>query len=189
MSIDQPHRYSSDGPSRPAASIGAPGAVDTSSPAVMRCQWCSVPLKPGVVLCPTCGSPGIPDPRLSAPEPEPLDVQMVSSVMESDIIAPWRSDDDVAISTASSSGSRAQMTFQEAERRQVRSIVFVAGSVLVCAVLGWLAGPLFLTGVIESFTGTPVENPDDLRPMGAFFGLTSGFLIGGIGGVVIWSDR
>lgn len=103
------------------------------------------------------------------------------------VIAPWREDELSTIDEPPASG-RATMTFQEAENRQMRTLVFAAVSVLVCAFIGWLAGPL-LAGVIESLSGTPVENTSDLRPMGAFFGLLTGFFIGGLGGVVIWAGR
>ncbi|HUG14478.1 MAG TPA: hypothetical protein VMM78_05595 [Thermomicrobiales bacterium] len=157
---------------------------------MLRCQWCSVPLKPGVTLCPTCGSPGVPDPVFSTPEPEPapaVDALSVTVFDETSVIAPWRDDESLVVD-APVTGSRKQLTVQEAENRQMQTIKLAVIAVLVCGFLGWLAGPL-LAGVIESFTGTPVEDSGDLRPMGGFFGMLTGLLVGGIGGVVIWSGR
>lgn len=186
MSIEQPRQLSSDPPAV-NDSVGAAHVESAAEPG-LRCQWCSVPLTSGVTICPTCGSPGVPDPRFTKPEPErDASALLLEGVVDTSVIAPWR-DDGLPSLDDPSPATRKQLTFQEVESRQLRTIMFAAASVLVCAFLGWLAGPL-LSGVIESFTGTPVENTGDLRPMGAFFGLLTGFLISGIGGVVIWAGR
>jgi hypothetical protein len=158
----------------------------------LRCQWCSVPLAAGITRCPSCGSAGVPDPRLSPtsdnpPLPAPLaaaptvDAYAPLTVEQVDALAPPPLDQQPSV-------DRKQLTWEEAERRQFRTIAIAAAAILVCTFLGWLSGPL-LSGVVENFTGTPVENPSDLRTMGALIGLLSGFAVGGVAGTVIWANR
>jgi hypothetical protein len=188
MSTEHSPQQAPDRLANPSAVNGVPAAADAPSADGLRCQWCFVPLAAGTTICPTCGSPGVPDPRFTKPEPEPaVPDLLLEGIDGAPVIAPWR-DDDLSVLNDPPTSKRNTMTFQEAENRQMRTIVFAAVSILVCAFIGWLAGPL-LAGTIESFTGTPVENTGDLRPMGAFFGLLTGFFIGGLGGVVIWAGR
>jgi hypothetical protein len=81
-----------------------------------------------------------------------------------------------------------RLSFEEAERRKVQTYCVIGVSVAFFMLTGWLAGPM-LSGTIEHFTGTPVENGSDLRPMGAILGLMVGFFIGATGGWVVWSGK
>jgi hypothetical protein len=180
-----------DPPSPAQATLNEP--VTTPAQATLRCQWCFVPLEEGTTICPTCGSPGVPDPRMTVPGAEPpspaaIDTSTMAGLNESlfdaqgNLLLLDLASDDEAES------NRPRMSWEDAERRQLNTIVFGLGAVIVCALLGWLAGPL-LAGFVEGLTGTPVENKNDLRPMGAIFGLLGGFMVGAIGGIAIWSNR
>lgn len=175
----------------PSGTLSAAEHAATS----LRCQWCSLPLAEGITTCPTCGSPGIPDPRLSPSSSSDLP----ASARAGDginILDPWRDAEfsaprlplELDPDFESSSLPQTGLSWQDAERRQLNTILFACGAVLVCAFVGWLAGPL-LAGSMESFTGTPVEDPSDLRPMGAIIGLLTGFGVGAMGGIVIWANR
>jgi hypothetical protein len=177
----------------------APGSGEPpiSPPESLRCQWCSVPLAAGVTVCPTCGSAGIPDPRMTVPDvadlethqPDPLRTALTSDngpAGEADLVEWWR---DETSGGANGEASVRVVDFEEVERRRMQSIVFMGGAVVVCAMLGWLIGPSLLVGPFEGLTGTEVEDLADLRGMGTIGGLVIGMFIGATGGWVIWSDK
>lgn len=190
MSVE-PSRSPASGSSRQTGALddGARQVTPAAQPD-LRCQWCSVPLNPGVTTCPTCGSPGVPDPRFDVPEREPEPDPFASAtglLVEQPVIAPWREDEPMLVDEPVVA-SRKLISPHEAENRQAQTVKTIAIAVVVCVLLGWLAGPL-LSAPFESLTGTPVEDTGDLRPLGAFIGLLGGLLVGGLGGVVIWSGR
>ena len=178
------------------AGRGLDPAPDTAQASALRCQWCSVPLMPGVTICPTCGSPGIPDPRMTVAglndsdvdEPEPASEEFVAHPKTDDTgeLVEWWREESKAADTAH---TREQLSYEEVEQRQVQTLAFIGIAVVVCAVLGWIIGPALLEGPIESLTGTPVEQRSDLRGMGTFIGLIVGMFIGATGGWVIWASR
>jgi len=176
--------------------------IGTSEPPVtepqsLRCQWCSVPLEAGISICPTCGSPGIPDPRMTVPSvtvleptpPDPIREALsggIASVDEAELVEWWNEEkpDDVI-----GAAPITTVDFEEIERRRMQSIIFMVGSVFVFALLGWLIGPTLLVGPFEGLTGTTVEDPSDLRGMGTMGGLIAGMFVGATGGWVLWSAR
>lgn len=172
----------------------APHAAGQQS---LRCQWCSVPLATGVTICPTCGSPGIPDPRLTAPgltdTIEPTPAQNPDTGTRADATSanttgnpPLLWPEDISPSEVAEAPLNS-IDFDAVERRRMLSMLFIGGGVLFCALLGWLIGPTLLQGPFESLTGSPVENPDDLRTMGTISGLMIGMCIGATAGWVVWS--
>lgn len=196
MSLEQSRRTASDPAMGSDELYGDSETAGRNRAAELRCQWCSVALTPGSSVCPTCGSTGVPDPQHEDAEREALTAFLLGEdipvpakpqALPQDVIAPWR-DDALAEPVASARVTRRKMSVEEAESRQKRTLVFAAISALVCIAIGWLAGPL-LAGFIESFTGTPVEDTGDLRPMGAMLGMIGGLFIGGVGGIVIWAAR
>lgn len=162
------------------------GSQPQSSEA-LRCQWCSVPLDPGVTVCPRCGSAGVPDPVATA-QAQALTAAASAPIATVDDTSPaelkewWK--DEIAESTS----ARRQLTYEEVERRRNQTLLFIAGAVIVCALFGWLAGPL-LRPAFENLTGTPVEDTGDLRPTGLFIGVLFGFLVGATGGWIIQSGK
>jgi hypothetical protein len=132
------------------------------------------------MICPTCGSAGIPDPTMVVPDEEPEPEPVVQQQVE--LVEWWREDEEPGKPT------RQQLSVADTEARRQQSIIFIVAAVLVCAVAGWLAGPL-LAGAMESLTGTPVENTGDLRPTGGFIGVMLGFMVGAFGGWMIWASR
>lgn len=171
----------------------APGAEQQA----LRCQWCSVPLAASRTICPTCGSPGIPDPRMSVPGPtepeasrpgQPANAGMAGGATREGSEPPewWR---DEAIAGGAADVPLTTMSFEDVERRKMQSLTFIGGAVLVCALLGWLIGPSLLVGPFERVTGANVEDLSDLRGMGAMGGMIAGMFIGATGGWVIWSSR
>ena len=178
----------------PPVATAAPQPADAASqPQVaeaLRCQWCSVPLDPGVTVCPRCGSAGVPDPVATAQAQALAEAEAARRAPASpaedappaELKEWWK--DEIAEATS----SRRQLTYDEVERRRNQTLLFIAGAVIVCAFLGWLAGPL-LRPAMENLTGTPVEDTGDLRPTGLFLGVLFGFLVGATGGWVIQSSK
>jgi hypothetical protein len=164
-----------------ADQAGEPTAVS------LRCQWCMTAIPSGVTTCPTCGSSAIPDPRMVVPGAEPVTEQAIPVVADPGPAGEptewWREEDQDGVFS-----TRRQPTFEEVEQRRTQTLLFIGGSIVVCVVIGWLLGPL-LAPALESLTGTPVEDPNDLRPTGMFFGLLAGFFVGALAGLVIWSGR
>jgi hypothetical protein len=178
----------------PATGVAAEDEpVTTMVGEALRCQWCSVPLPANVTICPNCGSPGVPDPRFSDPMDSggptgPLAARLRAPAPDA-VLDPWREDTtDGPQLDFSEPPAPQQISWEDAERRQFNTILIAGVAVISCALVGWLAAPL-LAGVVENLTGTPVENTSDLRPFGALLGLLSGFAIGAIAGIVIWSNR
>ena len=171
------------------ARIGAQSAV--SRP--LRCQWCSQTLPAGVTDCPTCGSLGAPDPRLNMPGEGPTPALDASSAVmasnaqvalgEGAALPEWWLDDDDA-----GASHKPTMTLADVEQRRARALVTIGAAVVLCVALGWLLGPQ-LAGGFERLTGSPVENPDDLRGTGAFLGMLTGMFVGATGGWLIWSSK
>jgi hypothetical protein len=184
----------SNSPLRQAISAGQ----GTTEAGALRCQWCSVPLQPGVTICPTCGSPGIPDPRLSAGTMEDLDISDARptvapvtndavAVDERDLVEWWKH--ETLNAEPLDEPQQALPSFEDVERRRTQSLVFICSAVVVCGMLGWLIGPSLLVGPFEGLTGTTVKNLSDLRGMGTIGGVLLGLFIGSTGGWVIWSTR
>lgn len=164
-----------------ATNTGATSPVaDTGS---LRCQWCSVTLRQGTVICPTCGSTGVPDPalRVSGTETSGSEGTTPSTSVE---IEP----DSLQHESGDASSPMSRVSYLDVEDRQLQTYGVIVVSVVVFVAIGWLAGPL-LAGPMESLTGAPVDNTDDLRPTGSFLGLLTGFLVGATGGWIIWSGR
>jgi hypothetical protein len=145
-----------------------------------------VRLPVGETRCPTCGSPGVPDPNLHAPGigllEEPAVVEQIESKGE---LHEWWLDEDVV----ESAPSRQTRTPDLIEDRLLKTVGILAAAGAVCAILGWLIGPLFLSPLMESITGTPVESAGDLRPMGATLGLLVGLFFGAGFGWVLQPER
>lgn len=151
----------------------------------LTCQWCSVRLPEGKAICPTCGSPGVPDPTLSAPGIEILEPEVKAEpVKPKEELDEWWLADDVQATVASP--ARNGELFED---RLLKTIGILAGTGAVCAFIGWLLGPIFLAPLMESITATPVESQDDLRPMGAIMGLLIGLFFGASYGWVAQADR
>lgn len=160
-------------------------ARDSSiSSSSLRCHWCAVTLQMGVATCPTCGSSGIPDHRMSVPGSDSTD--------GGDVATPARASvDDLSpgdIETSDRPPTTSNVSYLDIEDRQLQTYGIIIVSVVVCAAIGWLAGPL-LAGPMESLTGTPVANTSDLRPTGGFLGMLAAFLVGATSGWIIWSGR
>jgi hypothetical protein len=175
----------------------SPAANLTSEAQSLRCQWCSVPLAAGVTTCPTCGSAGVADPQMSVAglteldeleqatwsTPGPVEDEHESSPIAAAELVEWWNDGE---SVGAGVGT---LDFMAVERRRTQSLMFIGGSVLVCALLGWLIGPSLLVGPFEGVTGTNVEHLSDLRTMGTVGGFIIGMFIGACGGWVIWADK
>jgi uncharacterized membrane protein AbrB (regulator of aidB expression) len=101
---------------------------------------------------------------------------------QSELIEWWHGDEQKG-------DTREPLSFEEVEQRRMLTLAFIGIAVVFCASLGWIIGPAMLDGPIESLTGTPVEEPSDLRGLGTFVGLIAGMFIGASGGWVIWSTR
>ena len=160
-------------------------AINQTQTGELHCQWCSVTLPAGETRCPTCGSPGIPDPNLHAAglelleEPEPAEVKPKAELDEW-----WLDDDEVEHQQ-----QRAVMSSSAVEDRMLRTAMILLGTAAVFTFLGWLLGPLFLSPVMESITGTPVENASDLRPMGGILGMIVGLFFGASYGWIAGAER
>jgi hypothetical protein len=166
-------------------SIAKPTASAVGSGGALRCQWCIEALPAGTSRCPSCGSNAIPDPVLS----EDLPASVEAVVLEADPPAAqgelrewWRDDE------AEEPDRKPRITPDEAERRTVVTITSLVGAAVFCIFIGWLIGPRFLEPLMENITGAPIDNPDDLRGLGAFIGLLGGLFIGATGGWIIWAD-
>jgi len=182
---------------QPTTQMPCQSTSDDAGAGALRCQWCSVPLAAGVTTCPTCGSPGIPDPRmtvaglndLATGQPEPLSNTMAVSDITGDEVELtewWRNEPSAGDLNETPLQT---LNFEDIERRRMQSIGFIVGAVVVCTFLGWLIGPSLIVKPFEGLTGTTVENLDDLRTMGAIGGMIAGMFVGATGGWVIWSSR
>jgi hypothetical protein len=161
-------------------------AINQSQTGELHCQWCSVRLPAGETRCPTCGSPGIPDPNLVAPGIEVLEApEVATEVTPASDLHEWWLDDDAVEDQA----RRATLTPSAVEDKALRTVIVLVCTGAVFTFLGWLVGPLFLSPAMESITGTPVERASDLRPMGGLIGLFVGLFIGAGYGWIAGSQR
>jgi len=152
----------------------------------LTCQWCSVRLPAGETRCPTCGSPGIPDPTLTAPGIEILEpIEVAEPVKPPEELEEWWLEDEQS-GTGTLPIVRSPETFED---RLLKTVGLLAGCGAVFAFIGWLIGPVFLAPAMESITGTPVENPGDLRTMGATAGLLIGLFFGASIGWIFQGER
>lgn len=152
----------------------------------LTCQWCSVRLPAGETRCPTCGSPGIPDPSLPAPGIELLETpERVEPLQPPEGPHEWWLDDD----EVEHQQRRAAMSPNAVEDRLLKTVAILAGVGAAFTLLGWLIGPLFLSPLMESITDTPVETASDLRPMGSVLGLLIGLFFGASYGWIAQAER
>ena len=143
-------------------------------------------LPAGETRCPTCGSPGVPDPTLHAPGIELLEPEAETAPIEpKDELHEWWLDDD----EVQHQQQRAAISHSAPEDRVLRSAVILIGMGAFFAFLGWLVGPLFLSPLMENITGTPVESASDLRPMGGILGLLTGLFFGASYGWIANAER
>lgn len=141
----------------------------------LRCQWCSVALPAGETVCPTCNSPGVPDPNLTAPGIEILEpATSAEPVKLPEELDEWWLEDEAAGRPV----PKAQSSVAVDEDRLIKTVAILIGTAVACAFVGWLAGPPLLAPVMENITGSPVEDMNDLRPMGSIFGFVSGIFLG-----------
>lgn len=144
----------------------------------LRCQWCSVTLPEGTVVCPTCSSPGVPDPAMTAAGSEILEpLPSSEAVRPPEELDEWWLDDVAAPRPA----ARPESSVALDEDRLLKTAAILIGIAAVCAFIGWLAGPL-LAPAMENITGSPVQDTNDLRPMGSIFGFVAGLFIGACAG-------
>lgn len=108
-------------------------------------------------------------PGIEILEPVPV-VEMTNPPEELD---EWWLDDESAAQPA----ARAQSSVALDEDRLLKTAGILIGTAVICAFVGWLAGPL-LAPAMESVTGSPVQDTGDLRPMGSIFGFLSGLFLG-----------
>lgn len=177
-------------PGQSDSAVTGPSDNPTTGQPSLRCQWCSVPLAAGVTTCPTCGSPGIPDPQMivagltepDVPQPDPAVAANAVAGGEVALDEWWRNEPAGAESIQT-------VDFAAIERRRTQSLIFIGSAVVICGLLGWLIGPVLLESPFERLTGATVEDSDDLRTMGTIGGLIVGMFFGASGGWVIWADR
>jgi hypothetical protein len=155
----------------------------------LRCQWCNTALPAGATLCPSCGSAGVADPRLTSAADLPAGLieaapEQAPRADAAELVEWWRDDDDLADDAVATP----KMTLAELEARRMRTFIAIGVAVVVCIALGWLAGPL-LAPAMERLTGTTVEHPSDLRGAGTFLGALVGMFVGAVGGWIIWSSN
>lgn len=151
----------------------------------LTCQWCSVRLPEGKAICPTCGSAGIPDLSLSVPGTELFEPPMtVEPQQPRETLDEWWLEDDGG--AAAIQQPRRTELFED---RLFKTVGILAACAVVCAFIGWLAGPPFLAPLMENITGTPVEDTSDLRPMGTILGLLTGLFFGAALGWVFQAER
>jgi hypothetical protein len=148
-----------------------------------RCSWCTTSLAAGATRCPSCGA-SVVDPSLSPPDAVPAAATPVAPTQPRSKLVEWWKDEPV--NKDGTPVRRPLPSFAEVEQRRLQTFIAIGGAILFCAVLGWLLGPL-LSGLVESITGSPVEDTNDLRPTGLFIGVLVGSMLGAIGGMVIWS--
>jgi hypothetical protein len=140
----------------------------------LTCQWCSVNLPAGETICPTCGSPGVADTSMVVPDliEAPLqDAVTVQHKDDSELVEWWKEDAEPETYKNSASQNDDPMPV----------ILGLAGTAVVCIVLGILVAPILLASLFESSLGITVENSNDLRPLGGVLGLLMGAFIGAVG--------
>lgn len=160
--------------------VDAAGATPAGAgTALLSCQWCSVQLAPGVSICPTCGSPGVPNADLRVPGSERLqeEVPAVQLKAPDELVEWWR--DDEADADGAPRGNVYRNSSAARDSDPLMTVAALGGAVVVCVALGILAAPL-LAPLMENITGVEVENVNDLRPMGGIVGLLTGLFVGAI---------
>ena len=159
----------------PAVRSGGAAERSPDAPEVLRCQWCSVDLEPGVKVCPSCGSPGV-DPSMTIsdvfeePNPEP---EVVEPKPEEELEEWWKDGDEETYENSAS-----------AENDRMPIIIGLVGTVVICTLLGMIFAPPVLASAFESNLGVTVESTSDLRPLGGIIGFLVGAFIGTIGIIV-----
>jgi hypothetical protein len=170
--------------------VHSPQAAQTDAEQVrageLTCQWCSVTLAPGVTICPTCGSPGVPDAALSLPAAALLEEEsfIVVEKPPEELVEWWHDEDE--LDEDGSHRFRNSAALQEPDPLVTAAVL--GGSVLIGILLGVLAAPL-LAPLMENLTGVEVENVNDLRPMGGIIGLLTGLTVGAVAGWVMQPSR
>lgn len=157
-----------------------------AEPGELACQWCSVTLAPGITICPTCGSPGVPNAALSMPA-EALLVEesyVVTEKPPEELVEWWRDEDEPDEDGSPRYRNRAAL--QETDPLMTAAVL--GGSVLIGILLGVLAAPL-LAPLMETLTGVEVGSVNDLRPMGGIIGLLTGLTVGAVAGWVMQPSR
>lgn len=180
------------GAERQAVRVSASESTRNSSSRVvlstgdLTCQWCSVRLLAGETRCPTCGSPGIPDPNLHPPGVAMLEAETVPDIVEpkEELTEWWLDEDEVQHQQL-----RAALSPAAVEDRLFRTAGVLIGTAVVFTFLGWLVGPMFLSPLMENITGSPVEHASDLRPMGGILGLLTGLFFGASYGWIAGAER
>src|SRR5690348_15472466 len=89
---------------------------DPSAAANLRCQWCFTTLPSGTATCPTCGSPGVPDPRFSSEVNEAAAAAPEMAPTPTELVEWWREDE----TDGSEPKWRALMSEAEADRRRMQ---------------------------------------------------------------------
>ena len=156
----------------PAARSSGADERNLHAPEVLRCQWCSVDLEPGVKVCPSCGSAGI-DPSMtisdileeSSPEPEVVEAKPKEELEE------WWKDDEEEVyeNSAATNDDRTPV------------IIGLVVTAIICTLIGMFLAPPLIASVFESNLGVTVESTSDLRPLGGILGFLVGAFIGAIG--------
>lgn len=143
-----------------------------STSSTLRCQWCSVDLPPGETICPTCGSAGI-DTEMVVPDSE------LTASPQQKPVAP--KNDDELVEWWNDAEEEPYINSAADEESQTPIILGLVGTAAVCVVFGAFVAPMLLASAFENSLGVTVENPNDLRPLGAILGLLTGAFIGAIG--------
>jgi hypothetical protein len=157
-------------------------AVDSQQAAgasTLTCQWCSVALQPGVTICPTCGSAGVPDASMVVPDipleiDEPAQLSLaVEPASDPELPEWWNEGEETGV----------YRNTAEEGHDPLPVILGLVGTGVVCILLGVLVAPTLLASVFENSLGVTVENNNDLRPLGGVLGLLTAAFIGALG---IW---
>ena len=154
-----------------------PATRDTATArgGTLTCQWCSVALPAGETVCPTCGSSAVPDESMIVPggdDPLSISEVAVDDLGGEELVEWWNEPAEVERQTYRNSARQAD--------DPLPVIAMLVGAGLFCVVAGVIGVP-FLAPVIEENIGIVIENPADLRPIGAILGLLVGLFIGTIG--------
>ncbi len=150
-----------------------------ASSGVLTCQWCSVDLQPGVTICPTCGSPGVPDSAMVVPDPigvveaDKLDLDVQS---EDELVEWWKEEGETSVYENSAADLDNPLPM----------ILGLVGGGVFCVLLGIFIVPPLLSSLFENNFGIIVEDPNDLRPLGGVLGLLVAAFIGAI---AMWAAK
>lgn len=153
-------------------------ATRTGTTGDRACQWCATILPAGETRCPACGSPGIPDPTMQVPGAE----EVAPATMPDHEPDPLLPDPEVW-------DTPEPLPRSDTGTNALNTIMVLAACGFVFALIGAAIGPYFISPVIESITGAPVEQASDVRPMGAIVGLIIGLFAGATWGWIAAADR